>query len=57
MRVKLVVERDSKKRSVKEAIAFYEEILFEAEQKGNTVKAKVIKSVLKRLRSKLVKRV
>ena len=57
MRVKLVIERSTEKRTLKEAIAFYEEVLFEAEQKGNTKKAKVVKSVLKRLRGKLTRRV
>lgn len=50
MRVKLVIEKDTKKRTIKESIAFFQEQLFEAEQSGNTRKVKALKIVLKRLK-------
>jgi hypothetical protein len=50
MRVKLVIEKDTKKKSKKESVAHFEEALFEAEQTGNTRKVKALKIILKRLK-------
>ena len=44
------MNKASNSRSVKESIAKLEEQLFEAEQNGNTQKAKVIKLILKRFK-------